>query len=132
MSRRTFRREREFGLIVGGIFALLGCWWIYRHKFHQLAPYFIGGGTTGVLLGLFLPQALVYPRKAWMALAEGMSYVMTTIILGIVFFLVVTPIGVVKRLFGWDPLRRRGAAEPSYWKPYPAKQRDPKHYEKLY
>jgi hypothetical protein len=132
MSTRPFRREREFGLIVGGILALLGCWWFYRHKFIPLAYYFIAGGSLGILFALLIPRALFYPRKAWMSLAEGMSYVMTTLILGIVFFLVVTPIGLIKRFFGWDPLRRRSLGEASYWEPYPVRQRNPKHYEKLY
>ena len=30
---RSFRAEKEFGLIVGGVFVLLGSWWIYRGKF---------------------------------------------------------------------------------------------------
>jgi saxitoxin biosynthesis operon SxtJ-like protein len=41
-----------------------------------------------------------------MLLAEALAYVSTRIILGFVFFAIVTPIGVVKRMFGWDPLHR--------------------------
>ena len=33
MKKKSFRTEREFGLIVGGIFVLLSSWWIYRGKF---------------------------------------------------------------------------------------------------
>ena len=67
-----------------------------------------------------------------MALAEGLSFVMTRVVLGIVFFLVVTPIGAIKRLTGWDPLRRRSRPAPSYWGAYPERQRDPRHYEKMF
>jgi hypothetical protein len=67
-----------------------------------------------------------------MALAEVLSYVTTRIILGLVFFLIVTPIGVIKRAFGWDPLHRRAAPGESYWKPYSERQRNPRHYEKMY
>ncbi len=42
-----------------------------------------------------------------MVLSEALAYVSTRIILGFVFFAIVTPIGVVKRMFGWDPLHRR-------------------------
>ena len=48
------------------------------------------------------------------------------------FFLIMTPIGVVKRLLGWDPLDRRSGSRGSYWKPYSERQRDPRHYEKMY
>ena len=132
MKKRPFRIEREFGLVVGGVFVLLGGWWIYRGKFTSLAHVILPVGGLLILLGLVLPRALIYPNKVWMKLAEVLSFVMTRIILGIVFFLVVTPIGVVKRLFGWDPLNRRGGRSTTYWKPYSDRQRDPRHYEKMF
>jgi len=75
---------------------------------------------------------LVWPNKAWMGLAEVLSYISTRIILGVVFFGIVTPIGVIKRLMGWDPLNRRAAASDSYWQPYSERQRNTRHYEKMY
>lgn len=132
MKKRSLRVEREFGLVVGGVFALLGSWWIYRGKFDTAAHILIPLGATLILLGLVFPKALIYPNKFWMKLAEAMAFVMTRVILGIVFFLVVTPIGVIKRLTGWDPLSRRAGSSPSYWKPYSERQRDPRHYEKMY
>jgi hypothetical protein len=67
-----------------------------------------------------------------MALAHLLSLITSPIVLGIVYFLVLTPIGVTKRAFGWDPLRRRSEKRESYWHPYPKRQRDPRHYEKMY
>jgi hypothetical protein len=132
MSRKGFRAEREFGLIVGGIFVLLGGWWLYRGKFLNVAQIFLPIGALLVLLGLIWPRALVLPNRAWMLLAEGLSFVTTRIILGLVFFLMVTPIGMIKRLSGWDPLSRRAGRSESYWKPYSERQRDRRHYEKMY
>ena len=130
--RGSFRAEKEFGLIVGAGFVLLGGWWLYRGKFITAAHVTLPLGTLLILLGLLWPRALVLPNRAWMLLAEGLSFLTTRIILGLVFFLVVTPIGVVKRLSGWDPLNRRGGSSASYWKPYSERQRDPRHYEKMY
>jgi len=130
--KRRFRAEREFGLIVGGVLVLLGGWWIYRGKFADAAYIMSSIGVLLVGLGLLLPRALVYPNKAWMLLAEGLSYITTRIILGIVFFLIVTPIGVIKRMLGWDPLSRRGPRGETYWRNYSERQRDPRHYEKMY
>lgn len=132
MKRSSFRAEREFGLVVGGVFVLLGGWWLYRGKFITAAYVTLLLGTLLTILGLLWPRALVLPNRAWMLLAEGLSFVTTRIILGLVFFLVITPIGVVKRLSGWDPLSRRGARSASYWKPYSERQRDPRHYEKMF
>jgi hypothetical protein len=131
-KKRSFRVEREFGLIVGGIFLLLSGWWIYRGKFHSVSQVTLPLGAVLVLLGLAFPRALVYPNKAWMALAEVLSFVSTRVILALVYFLIVTPIGFVKRLFGWDPLNRRAPRSESYWRPYSDRQKNPRHYEKMF
>ena len=132
IKKRSRRAEREFGLIVGGVFLLLSTWWLYRGKFPNVSHITLYLGATLVLLGLIFPQALVWPNKAWMALAEVLSFVTTRVILAFVFFAIVTPIGVIKRWFGWDPLHRRASASDSYWRPYSARQRDPRHYEKMF
>ena len=126
------RREREFGLIVGGVLLVMSAWWIYRGKFSAFSKYSLATGALLVLLALILPRALVWPNKAWMALAEVLAYISTRIILGFVFFGLVTPIGFIKRMLGWDPLHRRAGARESYWRPYSERQRDPRHYEKMY
>ena len=132
MKKKPFRREREFGLIVGGVLVLLSGWWLYRGKFSNASHLTLPLGSLLILLGLLWPRVLVWPNRAWMLLAEGLSFVTTRIILGIVFFLIVTPIGVVKRLLGWDPLNRRSGRSASYWRPYSERQRDPRHYEKMF
>jgi len=132
MKKRSYRTEREFGLIVGGVFLLLSAWWFYRGKFPTRSHITLPVGALLVFLGLVLPQALVWPNKAWMALAEVLSFVSTRIILAFVFFGVLTPIGLIKRMFGWDPLHRRAGSSDSYWKPYSERQRDARHYEKMF
>jgi len=132
VKEKSWRIEREFGLVVGGMLLLLSSWWIYRGKFHSVSRVTLPFGALLLILGIILPRALVYPNKAWMALAEVLSFISTRIILAFVYFAVITPIGVVKRFFGWDPLYRRAAASESYWRPYSERQRDPKHYEKMF
>lgn len=128
----SYRAEREFGLLVGGALVLIGGWWLYRGKFGPVAYAFVAFGTALVVLGALVPRALVLPNRWWRSLGEALSVVSTTVILVVVFFALITPVGVVKRWFGWDPLRRRGASATSYWKPYAARQRDHRHYEKMY
>jgi len=132
MRKKSFRAEREFGLIVGGVLVLLSAWWLYRGKFASASQVTLPIGAVLVLLGLLLPRALIWPNKAWMALAEVLSFVSTRILLAVVFFLVVTPIGFIKRLWGWDPLHRRAESTHSYWRPYSERQRDVRHYEKMF
>lgn len=132
ISKTSFRVEREFGLLVGFVFILLGSWWLYRGSWVTVATGFLALGSVLVVLGLLFPRALVYPNRAWMAFAMLLSLFTTPIILGLVFFVVVMPVGVIKRLFGWDPLRRRAPSATSYWAPYNARQHDPHHFEKMY
>jgi len=129
---RTYRAEREFGLLVGGILAALGLWWFYRGRFDQTRIWFVAVGSVLVLLGAAWPRALALPYRAWMGLAEVLSKIVTTVILSAVFFLLVTPIGFLKRLTGWDPLGRRAKPRDSYWEPYSTRQSDPKHFDRMY
>ena len=131
-TRVTFRAEREFGLIVGGIFALLSAWWLFRGKYPTLSYVMMSVGVLLVLFAIALPRALKYPNKAWMGLAEVLGFVSSRIILALVFFGIVTPIGLIKRLSGWDPLNRRAQARDSYWQTYSERQQDHRHYEKMF
>jgi hypothetical protein len=67
-----------------------------------------------------------------MGLAAALSFVMTRVILALVFFLLALPIGLLRKMLGGDPLNRRAAPAKSYWRPYPSRQSDPRHYEKMY
>jgi len=131
-GKRSYRTERDFGLLVGGVLLALGGWWFYRDKYYVLAHVLRATGALLLILGAFYPKALVVPNRLWMGMAEAMGYVMTRVILALIFFLVVTPIGLVRRLTGGDPLGRRGARTESYWKPYTERRSDVKHYEKMY
>lgn len=128
----TYRGEREFGLLVGFVFAAVGSWWLYRDKWMVMANCFLILGAALLLLGAIYPRWLVFPNKAWMALARLLSLVTTPMILAVVYFAILMPTGVIKRLFGWDPLRRRAASADSYWNSYSARQRDPHHFEKMF
>lgn len=129
---RRFRAEREFGLIVGGVFTLLSLWWVYREKFQSVTQFLLPLGVLLILLGLVYPRILIWPNRAWMGLAEVLSFFTTRIILAFVFFGVLTPIGLIKRAMGWDPLHRRAVAKDSYWQAYSQRQRNPRHYEKMF
>src|SRR5438874_11153657 len=112
------RAEREFGLVVGGALILLSSWWLYRAKFPNVVHIVLLLGAVLVLLGLVFPKALIWPNRAWLGFAEVLSFVATRIILAFVFFAVVTPIGVVKRMFGWVLLHCRVACVGSDWQSF--------------
>jgi hypothetical protein len=115
-ARLSPAEGRKFALTVGIAFlvlaALLHFW---RHREATAAVL----GALGVLLvlaGLVIPARLGPLQRAWMGLAKAISKVTTPIFMGGVFFIVVTPIGLVMRLFG-----RRALVHPEhdggFWAP---------------
>jgi Saxitoxin biosynthesis operon protein SxtJ len=60
------------------------------------------------------PRSRAYAR--WTAFFEGIGAVWTAVILSVVYVLSIGPVGLVMRLFGHDPLDRRLAPEPSFWR----------------
>lgn len=67
-----------------------------------------------LLAGLFIPGKLELIERGWMKLAHAISRVTTPIFMGIVYFVVLTPVGVVRRIAGANPLVHR-PADGSYW-----------------
>ncbi|HEY0101582.1 MAG TPA: hypothetical protein VGB76_21830, partial [Pyrinomonadaceae bacterium] len=73
-QKRSYRTERDFGLLVGGVLLGLGGWWLYRGKYPTLSVSLVAVGATLMLLGAFLPKSLVVPNRLWMGLAEAMGF----------------------------------------------------------
>jgi hypothetical protein len=96
---------RNFGLIVGGVFGLIGLWpAIIRGG--SLRLWMIGLAGALILPALGAPQILAPAHRAWMALGNALGWVNTRIVLGLIFFGLITPTGVVLRLMGRDPMQR--------------------------
>jgi hypothetical protein len=116
---------------VGGVFAILGGLLLWRHRNAAAVVAFALGGPL-LLLAAFLPALLARPHQVWLALAHFLGRINSAIFLFLTFFLLLTPLGFVLRLFGRDELRRRGSAPASMWSPYPERNRDPRHYEAIW
>lgn len=103
-ARLTAAQGRKFGLTVGLAFIALGALiYFWRHK-ELTGEILAGWGVALVLAGLVAPTALGPVERAWMGLAHLLSKVTTPIFMGVVYFVVLTPIGLVMRLFGKNPL----------------------------
>ena len=108
-----YKQERQFGFLFTFVFVLVAFWPLWPLQ----APnwYWLAGA------GLWLSAALLYPKmlaplyKVWMAFGHVLGWINARIILALVFFLVVMPIGLVMRLFGKDFLRMRKNRSGSYW-----------------
>ena len=95
---------RSFGLLVGGVFALIGIlsFWFGRRGWH-LWP--LAAAALLIVPALVAPRVLAPIHRGWMRLAEVLAWVNTRIILALAFFLMFTPIGVVRRWIAGDTLK---------------------------
>ncbi|MFI5180379.1 MAG: SxtJ family membrane protein [Thermoanaerobaculia bacterium] len=125
-------KDRRFGLVVGSLFALLGGL-LYFGKGRAVAGIVLGlPGVLLLLLAAAAPALLASPHRAWMKFAHVLGTANVFLFLSILYFFVLTPLGVVFRLFGRDELRRRGPLPASGWEPYPERSRDRAHFEKIF
>jgi len=124
------KQLRSFGLIVGGIFGVIGLW-----------PLVMYGGdprwwsifVAAVLLGsgAVYPKSLLRAYKVWMALGHVLGWVNTRIILGLIFYGVVTPIGLVRRWLGRDSMGKEFSSDLQSYR-IPRTARPPSHLKQQY
>lgn len=122
--------EQAFGRSVGIVLVLVAAylWWTAR-----ITPAAVTGaiGVVLVTLGQFAPRLLKWPSKLWWRFALALGYVNARVILTLIFALVLTPLGVLWRIIGRDPLARRRTSWPG-WTPYPERYRDRNHFTKMF
>jgi hypothetical protein len=107
--------NRKFGLITGGACLFIAAYQqVVRHHFTIAIAI---AGALLVLIALTAPTALNQIRILWTKIGDVLGMINTTIILFLVFFLVISPIGLIMRLFGKQALELKIKPGGSYWKP---------------
>jgi hypothetical protein len=107
--------DRTFGLLLAGISAVLGAWPLLRARPARLWWFAISIGLA--LVATACPGLLSRIKTIWFAVATRIAMVVTFVLLSVIFFAVVTPVGVFFRLIGRDTMGRRyDAKATTYWK----------------
>ena len=127
----TNAQARKSALLVAAVLLGIAAWNLYRGRTTVLL-IFGALGAALVVVGLLVPPAARAFHTAWMRLAVLLGHVNSRVLLTLVYYLVVTPYGVVTRLVGRDPLRRRGAAQESYWVERKATRQTREQFERLF
>src|SRR4029077_6742554 len=130
MEKQPKNPERSFGVSVGGVLCLIAVVLVWRGKLTR-AEWVVGVGAVLLVLGIVRPSLLKWPSAGWWRFAKALGYVNARILLTVLFGFVLTPLGLLWRLTGKDPLTRRRDRW-SGWSAYPDRYRNRKHYERMY
>ncbi|MFL6256473.1 MAG: SxtJ family membrane protein [Pyrinomonadaceae bacterium] len=127
----TNAQARKSALLVAAVLLAVAAWNVYRGR-PTVVLIFGALGAALLVAGLLVPPAARAFHTAWMKFAGLLGHVNSRVLLTLVYYLVVTPYGVVTRLVGRDPLRRRGAAQGSYWVERKATRQTREQFERLF
>lgn len=106
--------NRTFGLVFTAFFALVSLWPLLFGNPFRLWAALVAAGVLAVSLAA--PQFLTPLNRAWMLLGLAMHRVVNPLVMGIMFFIVITPMGLLMRALGKDLLRlKREPGAASYW-----------------
>ncbi len=130
---RDDRSLRRYGITMAVVLALLGgaSMLIGRHTWRGGALLVVA--VAFLLPALLRPQSLTGVRAAWMALALGIGWWISRLLLLLSFVLLVTPIALIMKLVRRDPMARKWDPEaPTYWMDRPSAEDQAEAYEKPY
>lgn len=106
--------ERRFGWMFAAIFAFFAMYgWLTRQA---VWPWALGLAALGFAsLATWQPRCLAPLNRAWFRLGVLMGLVVSPLVLGAMFFLLITPVALMGRLLGRDELRLRRQNRSSHW-----------------
>jgi hypothetical protein len=108
--------NRGFGLTVGGILLAITGFRFYFYGLDLPNEVLLGVGGLLVVFGAFDLAVLTIANKLWMALGRLLFRVVNPVVLLLMYVVCIVPVGLIMRVVGHDPLKRRfDAAGPSYW-----------------
>ena len=106
--------DRSFGLTFAAVFAFIGVWIVWKGG--QYWFFALGAAALFLLAALSFPQALHPLNVVWMRLGYLLNRVVSPIVMGVIFFGLLTPLATLMRLRRRDVLHRKfDAARKSYW-----------------
>ena len=100
--------NKTFGLFFSAIFFLIYLWLFFKYQNNQIWVFILG--FIFLVLGLLNSKILKYPNLLWIKFGYFLGIIISPIIMGVIFFLVITPINVIMKIFQKDVigLKKKG------------------------
>lgn len=122
LSNRNFGIQMSFVLGLISSIALIYSWSIY--VIGILLSIFL----TCLLTTIFFETTLKYPKKMWMGLGLLFGRIFSPIILAFIFFILITPVGLLRRALGKDVLMLKNRKSETFWKIRQKQNFDPSEF----
>lgn len=107
--------ERSFGIVFAVVFAIIALWPLVFHG-NPVRLWALAVAVVFLVLSFAAPQALKPLNLIWFKFGMLLSKIISPIVMGIIFFITVTPIGLIRRIKDPDPLNQAFDKEAdSYW-----------------
>lgn len=120
---------KKFGLTIGTIFLSFGIFFHWKNIFFTPRIFLDAFGIILLTFGLLNPIKLKLIYKIWMGFAFALGWIVSRFILIILFYFVLTPIGIIAKIFGKEFLDIKFKdGKNSYW----IEKKSKTNYEKLY
>ncbi|HWS53762.1 MAG TPA: SxtJ family membrane protein [Pyrinomonadaceae bacterium] len=127
----TRAQARKTACVVAAVLLLFAAWQFYRGRVWAVAVL-AGLGLLLLVAGLFVPAAARRFHVFWMRVAVALGHVNSRVLLTLMYYGVFAPYGLVSRLAGRDPLRRRGRGRESYWVERERTRQPKEQFERLF
>jgi len=125
----TRRQLNQFGFIWLGFLTLFGVVAYFRFGSPQVARWLWVAAVVVPIVGWLVPALMRMVFLGMSYLAWPIGFVVSHVVLAVVYYLVLTPIGLLTRIFGYDSMKKRFDPEAeSYWIERSPEAVDPKRY----
>ena len=105
--------NKSFGILFFIIFLLIALWPLLNSEFIRM--WALGIASIFLVLGFINSKILTPVKKSWIKLGEILGKIIAPIVMGLIYFLIITPIGLLMRLVGKDVLNLKFNKNDSYW-----------------
>ena len=113
MKKKSINSNKSFGILFFVVFFLYGIWPILSSN--EIRIWSLSMGIIFLILGLLNSKLLTPFYNLWIKLGTLLGRIVSPIVMFLVYFVFITPLAVIIRLFGKDLLRKKFNKSPSYW-----------------
>lgn len=106
--------NRKFGQFFTSVFVILASWFYWRHD-SALTLLFISISVCFALVTILAPILLQPLNQTWFLIGKLLGKIVDPVVLGLLFFILLTPVSLVSRLFGRDELKLKKRFIQSFW-----------------